>query len=67
MWKRFERTIDHTVRKDPPSLVTVAIPDKHYTRFHAVKNTLQRKEKTDNTPTEKVTSEMKQGLGTLSF
>ncbi len=65
-----------TVRKTRPPLVTVAMTDKtmplsHYTSCsHAVKNTLQSKEETDNTPTEKteqVTSNMKQGLRTLSF
>ncbi len=58
-----------------PSLpiVTVTMTDKdsHYTSCsHAVKNTSQSKEETDNTPTEKteqVTADMKQGLRTLSF
>ncbi len=63
-----------TVRKTCPPLVTVAMPDiqcrSHTTRSHAVKNTSQSKEETNNTLTEKteqVTSGMKQGLRTLSF
>ncbi len=54
-----------TVRKTRPPLVTVAMPDippSHYTCSHAVKNTSQSKEETDNTLTEKteqVTSGMK--------
>ncbi len=59
-----------TVRKTRPPLVTVAMPTnnaalKLHTCSHAVKNTSQRKEKTDHTPTEKteqVTSGIKQGL-----
>ncbi len=43
------------------------MPLPRYTRSHAVKNTLQSKEETENTLTEKVTSDMKQGLRTLSF
>ncbi len=42
----------------------------HYTRSHAVKNTSQSKEETDNTLTEKteqVTADMKQGFRTLRF
>ncbi len=61
--------------QNPPTLsyccyAQHTMPLSHYTCSHAVKNTLQSKEETDNTPTEKteqVTSGMKQGLRTLSF
>ncbi len=46
------------------------MPLSHYTHVLTVKNTLQSKEKTDNTLTEKieqVPSDLKQGLQTLSF
>ncbi len=61
-----------TVRKTRPPLVTVAMPDTQcalalHTCSHAVKNTSQSKEETNKTPTEQVTSGMKQGLRTLSF
>ncbi len=61
-----------TICKTRPPLVTVAKQCRsHYTSCsHTVKNTSQSKEETDNTPTEKteqVTSDMKQGLRTLSF
>lgn len=46
-----------TLHKVPPSLVTVATSDKpchsHATRSHAVKNTSQSKEETDNEPSDK--------------
>ncbi len=61
-----------TLRKTHPPLVTISMTEKqtHYTRSHAVKNISQSKEDTDNTPTEKTeqfTSDMKQGLRTLTF
>lgn len=52
------------VRKDPNPFVTVATSDKTC-RSHTVKNTSQRKEQTDNAPTdqkEQVTSSVKQIL-----
>ncbi len=52
--------------KQPPLLATYNALS-HYTCSHAVKNTSQSKEETDNTLTEQVTSGMKQGLRTLSF
>ncbi len=78
--KRFCRTqkvtqlIDHS--QNPPTLSYCChdrqtMPLSHNTSCsHAVKNTSQSKDETDNTPTEKteqVTSDMKQGLRTLSF
>ncbi len=63
-------------RSQRPALLSYCCHDRqtmplsHYTRSHAVKNTSQSKEETDNTPTEKtehITSDMKQGLRTLSF
>ncbi len=58
--------------QNPPTLsyCCYARHTMHYTCSHAVKNTSQSKEETDNTLTEKteqVTSGMKQGLRTLSF
>ncbi len=59
--------IDHS--QTHPPLVTVAMTDKQC-RSHTLKNMLQSKEETDNTPkekTEQVTSDMEQDLRTLKF
>ncbi len=67
-------TFQLTARKDPLTLscyLQQTMPLSHYTPCsHAVKNTLLSKEETDNTLTDKtkqVTSDMNQGLRTLSF
>ncbi len=72
--QNFPTSLELTVRKTRPPLVTVAMSDiqcsSHTTHMFSVKNTSQSKEETENTPTEKteqVTFDMKQGLMTLSF